>query len=110
MRCPPAKRPAARATGAQGRYDFAEGLPLCQSFYFRDESEYYGGKAMCSIDFRLDDLIFTQKREYTKIPEVFSIVGGYMQLISTIFTLLSVLANKLYPQITILNGIFNFDT
>ena len=80
-----------------------------QSFYFRDESEYYGGKAMCSIDFRLDDLIFTQKREYTKIPEVFSIVGGYMQSISTIFTLLSVLANKLYPQITILNGIFNFD-
>ena len=80
-----------------------------QSFYFRDESEYYGGKAMCSIDFRLDDLIFTQKRSYTKIPEVFSIVGGYMQLISTIFTLLSVLANKLYPQITILNGIFNFN-
>ena len=80
-----------------------------QSFFFRDESEYYGGKAICSIDFRLDDLIYTQKREYTKIPEVFSIVGGYMQLFSTIFTLLSVLANKLYPHIAILNGIFNFN-
>jgi uncharacterized membrane protein len=80
-----------------------------QSFYFRDESEYYGGKAMCSIDFRLDDLIITQTREYTKIPEVFAVVGGYMNLITTIFTLLSILVNRLYPQLEILNGIFNFN-
>ena len=80
-----------------------------QSFYFRDESEYYGGKAMCSIDFRLDDLILTQVREYTKLPEVFAVVGGYMQLFSTLFTLLSVLVNKLYPLMEILNGIFNFN-
>jgi hypothetical protein len=80
-----------------------------KSFYFRDESEYYGGKAMCSIDFRLDDLIITQTSEYTKIPEVFAVVGGYMNLITTIFTLLSILVNRLYPQLEILNGIFNFN-
>jgi hypothetical protein len=64
---------------------------------------------MCSIDFRLDDLIITQTREYTKIPEVFAVVGGYMNLITTIFTLLSILVNRLYPQLEILNGIFNFN-
>ena len=58
-----------------------------QSFYFRDESEYYGGKAICSIDFRLDDLIYIQKRSYSKMNETFSIIGGYMQLVSTAFTL-----------------------
>ena len=79
------------------------------TFCFRDESEYYGGKAMISIAFRLDDLINVQKRKYTKLPEVFSIIGGYMQLLSTIFTLLSVLPNKFFPYLRIINGIFNFN-
>ncbi len=79
------------------------------SFYFRDESEYYGGKAMISIAFRLDDLINIQKRKYTKLPEAFSIIGGYMQLLYTIFTLISVLPNKFIPQLKIINEIFNFN-
>ena len=79
------------------------------SFYFRDEKEYYDGKAMISIAFRLDDLIKVQKRKYTKLPEVFSIIGGYMQLLSTIFTLLSLLPNRFTPYLNIINGIFNFN-
>ena len=80
-----------------------------QSFYFRDESEYYGGKYVCSIDFRLDDLIYIQKRSYSKMNETFSIIGGYMQLVSTAFTLLSFLTNRLIPELKILNEIFNFN-
>ena len=36
------------------------------SFYFRDrdESEYYGGKSMISITFKLDDLIMSNKKIY----------------------------------------------
>ena len=80
-----------------------------QSFYFRNESEYYEGKAISSIDFRLDDLIHVQKRSYTKMHETFSIIGGYMQLASTALTLLSFLTNKLIPELKILNEIFNFN-
>ena len=80
-----------------------------QSFYFRNESEYYEGESMCSIDFRLDDLIYTQKRTYSKLQESFSIIGGYMQLASTIFTLLSFFANRIIPELKILNGIFNYN-
>ena len=79
-----------------------------QSFYFRNESEYYEGKSLCSIDFRLDDLIYTQKRIYSKLQEAFSIIGGYMQLTSTIFTMLSFFANRIIPELKILNGIFKF--
>ena len=68
-----------------------------QSFYFRDESEYYGGKAMCSIDFRLDELIYIQKRTYSKMQEAFSIIGGYMQLTSNIFSLISFFSNRIFP-------------
>ena len=80
-----------------------------QSFYFRDESEYYGGKAMCSIDFRLDEFIYIQKRRYSKMQEAFSIIGGYMQLISNIFSLISFLSNRIFPELKILNGIFDYN-
>ena len=80
-----------------------------QSFFFRDESEYYGGKAMCSIDFRLDELVYIQKRTYSKIQEAFSIIGGYMQLTSNIFSLISFLSNRIFPELKILNGIFDYN-
>ena len=80
-----------------------------KSFYFRNESDYYHEEDICTIDFRLDNLIYNQKRSYTKIYESLSFIGGYMQLIYTIFTLLSMLTNRLIPELKILNGIFNFN-
>ena len=80
-----------------------------QTFYFRDEKEYESGKEVCVIQIRLDDNIEVQKRTYTKLPEIFSKIGGYMQLISTVFSLLSMVINKIGPEIKILNGIFNFN-
>jgi len=78
------------------------------SFNFRDEKDFYSGKTICTIAFRLDDIIKVQKRTYTKFKEVFASTGGYMQLISTIFTLLSLISNKLIPELKIMNGIFSF--
>lgn len=80
-----------------------------QTFYFRDKSDYENGKEICVIQIRLDDYIEVQNRSYSKIPELFSKVGGYMQLMSTIFSLLSLLVNRIGPEIKILNGIFNFN-
>ena len=80
-----------------------------QTFYFRDEEKYYSGEEICSIYFRIDELIYNQKRTYTKIPESLSLIGGYMQLIYTVFSLLSMLTKKFIPQLQILNGIFNFN-
>lgn len=80
-----------------------------QTFYFRDEDEYYKGEDICAVDFRLDDLIYNQRRIYTKIPESLSLIGGYMQLTYTVFSLLSMLTKHIIPQLKILNGIFNFN-
>ena len=79
-----------------------------QNFYFRNESESER-KEICILEIRLDDNIDIQKRTYTKISEVFSNIGGYMQLIYTIFSIISIIANNLGPEIKILNGIFNFN-
>ena len=80
-----------------------------ESFYFRDNSEYNKEQSLCSVDLRLDDIIYTQNRFYTKMPEIFSLIGGHMQLIYTIFSLISMLYNNIIPELKILNGIFNFN-
>ena len=43
------------------------------------------------------------------MPESLSLIGGYMQLFYTIFSLLSMLTKQFIPQLQILNGIFNFN-
>ena len=79
------------------------------TFYFRDESDYYTGKPMISIEFRIDDIINVQKREYAKLGELFSHVGGYMQSLYTIFNLLCLLPNKIFSYLEIINGLFYFN-
>ena len=80
-----------------------------QSFYFRSEEEYYSGKQICAIQIRLNDLIHVQRRTYKKLPEIFSIIGGYMQLLSTIFSLIALLISKLDLEVKIMNELFNFN-
>ena len=79
-----------------------------QSFSFMKESDYLEGKEIGIIEIRLDDIKFIQKRTYTKISEIFSRMGGYMQLIHTSFSLLSLLINKFNSELKIINSIFNF--
>ena len=80
-----------------------------QTFSFRDEQEYYNGKSIILVQFKLDDAVIIQKRSYTKISEIFSRIGGYMQLMNTIFILISSLVNKLNYDLKIINSIFKFD-
>ena len=80
-----------------------------QTFYFREQQEYLNGKEICIVNLQLDDTIYIQKRTYTKLTEILSKMGGYMQLIYTIFSILSLLINKFNSEIKIINSIFNFN-
>ena len=64
---------------------------------------------MCVVHIQLDDTIFIQKRTYLKLTEIFSKIGGYMQLIYTIFSMLCLLINKFDSELKIINSIFNFN-
>ena len=85
---------------------FKKGL---ETFVFREEEEYYNGNEIILIQIRLDDNKLVQKRTYTKVSEIFSRIGGYMQLMNTAFLLISLLINKLNAELKILNSIFNFN-
>ena len=80
-----------------------------ETFVFREEEEYYNGEDIILVQIRLDDNILVQKRTYTKISEIFSRIGGYMQLMNTAFLLISLLINRLNAELKILNSIFNFN-
>jgi len=80
-----------------------------ENFIFMEEEEYNNGKEIIFIEIRLDDHILIQKRTYTKISETFSRIGGYMQLMNTIFLLISLLINRLDTEQKVLNSIFNFN-
>ena len=80
-----------------------------QSFSFLEEEDYKNGTDLCLIQLRLDDTIHIQKRKYTKLSEIFSRIGGYMQFIYTLFSILALFLNKLNLELKIINSIFNFD-
>ena len=80
-----------------------------QTFTFRDEKDYYNGKSVIIVQLKLDDSIVIQKRSYIKISDILSRIGGYMQLMNTVFLMLTSIINRLNCQIKIINSIFNFN-
>ena len=80
-----------------------------QFFYFRSEEEYYSGNQIGAIQIRLSDLVHIQRRSYKKLQETFSNIGGYMKLLSTMFTLISLIKNKLNLELKIMNELFFFN-
>ena len=80
-----------------------------QTFTFRNEEDYYAGKSVILCQIRLDDTIFVQTRTYTRITEIFSRIGGYMQLMNTAFLLISTFVNNFQSELKIINSIFKFN-
>jgi hypothetical protein len=80
-----------------------------ENFSIRKEKDFHSGKSVILVQLRLEDTLLIQKRSYTKITEVFSRIGGYMQLMNTVFLLATSIINRIYSEIKIINGIFNFN-
>ena len=79
-----------------------------ESFYLRNDTEYYyKGKSICKVEIRLSDNIHVQRRIYKKFASALSTTGGYMQLIYTIFMLLSLIPNQFKLETIIVNGLLN---
>ena len=89
--------------------DYLQYREVFQSFSFLEEEDYKNGTDVCLVQLRLDDTIHIQKRKYTKLSEIFSRIGGYMQLIYTLFSIMALFLNKLNLELKIINSIFNFD-
>jgi len=79
------------------------------TFIFREIDDYLSGKDIFTAQIRLEEYIKVQKRKYTKFPEIFSLIGGYMQLLYTIFTLMMILTKNINIEKKLLNSLFHFN-
>ena len=79
-----------------------------ENFTFRDKNDFLG-KSIISVVLKLDEVVFIHKRNYTKLSEMFSKIGGFMQIINTSFLLISSLINNLNSELKIINKIFDFN-
>ena len=79
------------------------------TFIFREEADNIDGKEIFVAHIRLEEYIHVQNRVYTKISEIFSTIGGFMQLISNIFMLLTLLTKNINIEKKLLNNLFNFN-
>ena len=61
------------------------------------------------MQIRLSDNIHLQNREYKKMHNVFATTGGYMQMLNTFLTLLSIFPNKFVYDNIIVDNLFDFD-
>lgn len=80
-----------------------------QNFYLFNSNKNLSETPICRIEIKLNDNIHVQRRTYMKMTEVFTMTGGYLQLLNTIFSLLSYLYKKLNVEKTLVNGLFRFD-
>ena len=79
------------------------------TIFLSEDDDYLSGKEILTAQIRLQDSIYFQKRSYSKMSQVFSTTGGYMQLISTFFSLISLLTKKISLEKKLLNSLFNFN-
>ena len=87
---------------------FIKFLKTTQGIYNQNEEKLFQGNSICEIQIRMGDDIRIQKRTYMKMSEALARTGGYMQLISTLFSIITFFINKLNNEINIVNSIFNF--
>ena len=80
-----------------------------EQFFFVESDYLFSGKEILTITIRLEDNIYFQKRTYTKMAEVFATTGGYMQLLYTVFGLISILTKKMKIEKKLLNSLFYFN-
>ena len=83
-------------------------MKTTQGIYYQKEENYNNGYPICEVQIRMADDIRIQKRTYRKMTDVFSITGGYMTLISTLFSIITFLTNKIDYEVRLVNNIFNF--
>ena len=70
---------------------------------------YETGESFCNITIKLSDKVLTQKRTYTKLLEILGNVGGLMEVLFSLFKLISSFSSKILYEISLVNNLFEFN-
>ena len=70
---------------------------------------YENGESFCDVTIKLSENIRTEKRTYTKLITILGDVGGLMEVIFTIFKIISSFSVDILYEISLVNNLFKFD-
>ena len=71
---------------------------------------YETGEAFCDVTFKLSENVRTQRRVYTKFVTILGDIGGFMEVIFTLFRIISSMLVDILYEISMVNRLFNFDS
>ena len=74
------------------------------------ESDIYKtGEKFCDTTFKLSENVRTQRRVYTKFVTILGDIGGFMEVLFTLFRIISAFAVDILYEVSMVNGLFKFD-
>ena len=74
------------------------------------ESDVYEtGEKFCDVTFKLSENVRAQRRIYTKFVTILGDVGGFMEVIFTLFRIISSFSVDILYEVSMVNNLFNFD-
>ena len=82
---------------------------LVQMANILENDVYESGESFCNVTIKLTEKILTEKRRYTKLIEVMRDVGGFMEVILSVFKIVSFFSTNILYEKSLVNCLFEFD-
>ena len=75
-----------------------------------EDDIYKTGDPLCDVTLKLSDEVRTQRRIYTKFVTILGDVGGFMEVMFTLFRIVSSFSVDILYEISLVNHLFKFNT
>ena len=70
---------------------------------------YETGEKFCDITLKLSENVRTQRRIYTKFVTILGDIGGFMEVIFTLFRIMCALSVDILYEVSMVNNLFSFE-
>ena len=70
---------------------------------------YETGETFCDLTIKLSENVRTQRRVYTKFVTILGDIGGFMEVIFTLFRIMCAMSVDILYEVSMVNNLFKFD-
>ena len=74
-----------------------------------EEDIYENGDKFCDVTFKLSENVRTQRRVYTKFVTILGDIGGFMEVIFTLFRIMCAMSVDILYEVSMVNNLFSFE-
>ena len=71
-----------------------------------EEDIYENGEKFCDVTFKLSENVRTQRRVYTKFVTILGDIGGFMEVIFTLFRIMCAMSVDILYEVSMVNNLF----